>query len=331
MFSLYPQSKILKQPRVEDPDDIRLGAFVNIPTSSLLSDFIHQIKENDIVLWGYADDRGVDRNGGRTGASEGPDEIRRFLYAMTPGIDMNGRSSKIWDLGNLKSWSYSLNEAHEEARRIVGNVRRQGAKIITLGGGHDWAFSDFVDFPQHFESQNPQLLNLDAHLDMRPLGDDPENAEHSGTPYRRILMENSRRNTPCSLAVFGLQHHCNALSHLKWAHGQRCVTQFLEEMPENLSEQWDLLKSRAELSDKKILGLSIDLDVFDSAHAPGVSAPQAYGIHPRIALKLIDEMSSQIQHFGIYEYNPRYDLDFKTARLAAKLIHQLIYHWMLKA
>lgn len=326
MFTPYPQSRIPRRPRVEDPNDLRMGFFVQTPEGHHLKDFVDQIGENDIVLLGYADDRGVDRNGGRTGANEGPDEIRKILYAMTPGFDSTQKKLRIWDLGNLKSWSFSLLEAHEEARKIISSIRRRGARIVSLGGGHDWAYPDFVDFSTHFEDKVTQLINFDSHLDMRPIPEDVDKQGHSGTPFRRILTHSQRAGNRAQLAVFGLQKHCNADGHIKWAQGQRAVLQFLEELPENLSEQWELLKSRAELDTQKLIGLSIDLDVFDAAHAPGVSAPQAFGLHPRTTLKLIDEHADQIKHFGIYEYNPRYDLDAKTARLAAKLIH----HWLTK-
>ncbi|HLR26945.1 MAG TPA: hypothetical protein VK112_13855, partial [Fodinibius sp.] len=40
-----------------------------------------------VVLLGFPSDEGVKRNGGREGAAEAPDEIRKELYKMTPDAE----------------------------------------------------------------------------------------------------------------------------------------------------------------------------------------------------------------------------------------------------
>src|SRR5947199_6137559 len=57
------------------------------------------------VLIGFPQDEGVRRNGGRSGAAEAPEQIRRWLYRLTPrncevGIDLS--DSPPLDLGNLR-------------------------------------------------------------------------------------------------------------------------------------------------------------------------------------------------------------------------------------
>ncbi len=321
MFAPYAQKKIIGRPRPEDPDDVRLGAAVSCWEGPLES-CLEKVKAGDFVVMGYVDDRGVERNGGRTGAFEAPDEIRKLLYSMTLAVENPKELPlKIWDIGNLKSWGDSLHKAHENARMVIAKIREKGGKILSLGGGHDWAYADFVDFSKT-GGKKAQLVNIDAHLDMRPLPENEDKAWHSGTPFRRILSEEN----PPRFTAIGLQKHCNAQAHINWAHGVRAATVFLEDMSLNLSDQVEFLSKKLDLDSdgKHPFGLSIDLDAFPQSAAPGVSAPQAIGVDPMIAISLIQKMGKNLQQLGLYEMNPRYDLDGRTARLAAKLAHTFL-------
>jgi formiminoglutamase len=76
------------------------------------------------------------------------------------------------------------------------------------------------------------------------------------------------------------------------------------------------------------LYVTIDLDVFTAATAPGVSAPAMRGID----LPLFEAMFEHIQQSGkvrlmdIAECNPSYDLDNRTARLAAYLVFKFLFN-----
>jgi len=308
--------------RTEDPSDQRMGHHIErAPADFEL--FCSSLKSGDFCILGYPDDRGVERNGGRTGALLGPEIIRKHLYKMTPSY-----SRKEWprvvDLGDLRSWSHDLPLAHEEARKCIAKIRKQGAKIISLGGGHDWAFPDFVDFAKNSASKQKKIINIDAHLDMRPLPKDEKRGWQSGTPVCRINEENAQ-TSELSFATVGLQKHCNSQDHIEWAHSRRVTTMFLEDMPHNSADAWNLVLDRLELKQSSSeIGLSIDLDAFAQNVAPGVSAPQVFGLSPSLVSKFLSNYRDQISQLGIYEYNPNYDRDEQTARLAALLVYKYI-------
>jgi formiminoglutamase len=99
----------------------------------------------------------------------------------------------------------------------------------------------------------------------------------------------------------------------------------IEEIPLSPGEAWDQIRNRFSLDPQsQLFGLSIDLDAFAQNVCPGVSAPQAFGIDPRLVLKLIDHMALSIQHLGIYELCPRHDRDGATSRMAARLIQSYL-------
>lgn len=307
--------------RDEDPHDKRMAHLITRFEGSF-ENFLSGIQENDVVLLGYPDDRGVERNGGRTGAFAAPDQIRKYLFKFTPSYQVK-KVPKIWDLGNLKTWSQDLLISHEEARSCVAQIRKRKARIITLGGGHDWAYSDFVDFSEAFSSP-ARIINVDAHLDVRPNPKDEARAGHSGTPFRRILESANPVKVPEILAL-GLQESCNSQAHVEWAQSRKMSTLFLDELPANLEHRWPFVMDRLFINDPKIqYGLSIDLDAFPQFISPGVSAPQVTGVNPYLIQSLLKSISPQIQHLGIYECNPNYDVDGQSARLAARLIYDYL-------
>ena len=75
------------------------------------------------------------------------------------------------------------------------------------------------------------------------------------------------------------------------------------------------------------LYLTIDLDVFSAATAPGVSAPAARGISYECIEQLLQPIFQAKNSAGkrkllladIAEYNPDFDIDNQTAKLAARL------------
>ena len=76
------------------------------------------------------------------------------------------------------------------------------------------------------------------------------------------------------------------------------------------------------------LYLSIDLDVLPAAVAPGVSAPAARGVSLEVVEHLLACIRSlagkMLRLADIAEYNPAFDVDGRTARVAARLCHMLV-------
>ena len=74
------------------------------------------------------------------------------------------------------------------------------------------------------------------------------------------------------------------------------------------------------------LYLTIDLDGFSSAYAPGVSAPSALGFSPAFAFKILNYLmqTQKVVAVDIAELNPRYDRDQCTTKLAAQIVTAVV-------
>jgi len=66
--------------------------------------------------------------------------------------------------------------------------------------------------------------------------------------------------------------------------------------------------------------------VLPAAIAPGVSAPAAYGVPLETIQFVCDTVaaSGKLAVCDIAELNPAFDIDNRTARTAARLIHRLV-------
>jgi arginase len=69
--------------------------------------------------------------------------------------------------------------------------------------------------------------------------------------------------------------------------------------------------------------VTIDLDAFDPAFAPGVSHYEPGGLSTRDVLGVLHAIRAPIAGADVVEYNPTRDLNGATAMLAAKLVKEI--------
>lgn len=293
----------------QDPEDPRLGEFT-----------IEDLGPEVLSLWGYPDDEGIRLNGGRPGASLAPEQIRRSLYRMTPARSWP-RTCLIKDQGDWALEGMSLEDRGELIRQgVFEHHRERKSFLLSLGGGHDYGYPDGAGFLDAFrgQSQKPLILNFDAHLDVRPLDRGPT----SGTPFRRLL-----ENYPGEFEFIevGIQNHCNSPFHWEWALRNGATIVPLEEI-----QQHRLLASLQEVLEpnpERPLWLSLDIDCLNSSEAPGCSAPNASGLRVEDLQRLWPWLfeSFSCKGLGIYEVSPPLDIDSRTSRTAALMIHASIH------
>ncbi|MEE8480511.1 MAG: arginase family protein, partial [Desulfobacterales bacterium] len=70
--------------------------------------------------------------------------------------------------------------------------------------------------------------------------------------------------------------------------------------------------------------ISLDMDVFDPAFAPGVSHHEPGGLTSRQVISIIQNIKSRIIGAEIVEYNPKRDVQGITAALAAKMMKEIL-------
>lgn len=262
-----------------------------------------------VALIGFACDEGVRRNQGRVGSHDAPDVIRAALGGLAVHHDV-----PLYDVGTIDV-AEDLEAGHEALTAQVGELTRGGHTVIVLGGGHETAYGSHRGMRDATRG-TVGIVNLDAHFDLRTA---PQPT--SGTPFKQLSMETD----DFRYFVLGISQPNNTKTLFDEAAALG-VTVVLDEELAELSMQ-QCAELLAQLTDDiDHLHLSIDLDVLPAGVAPGVSAPAAWGVSlDRIrALAIAAARTGKLRLVDVVELNPRFDIDGRTAKVAARLIDDIV-------
>lgn len=277
-----------------------------------------------VAVLGFASDAGVARNKGRPGARTGPTVIRKAL-ANLPWHAQGGEH--VYEAGDVICGDDADGEAMEAAQSELGErvaaLLGAGHRPIVLGGGHEMAFGSWQGIAAHLAgSATPPrigIINFDAHFDLR----DPDAVHSSGTPFAQIAADCEQRGWPFRYACLGVSRTSNTAALYRRArelgvlfHEDREFDRHPALIAENL---------RAFIADCEHLYLTIDLDGLPACEVPGASAPAARGVPLAQIEPLVDLVrdSGKLRLADLAEFNPVYDIDSRTARVAARLVHQI--------
>ncbi|HEV2746018.1 MAG TPA: arginase family protein [Allosphingosinicella sp.] len=186
-------------------------------------------------------------------------------------------------------------------RSAVAAALADGAVPLCLGGDHS------VSFPivAAAAARGPiEILHFDAHPDLYDdFAGDP--LSHA-SPFARI-MERGLARRLVQVGIRTLNRHCRE-------QADRFGVEVIE-MRAFTPERVPIPAGP--------LYISIDLDGFDPAFAPGVSHHEPGGLSVRDVLAVLDRVAAPVVGADIVEYNPARDLNGVTAVLAAKLVKEI--------
>ena len=312
---MYKKSdKEVWQGRIDSPEDgLGLRWHQVVQTQDLDADLQ---KQNKLALLGYACDEGVKRNKGRVGAFYGPKVIRKALSSFAWHLD-----NELLDFGDFECHDSNLEDFQKEFSTGVAKVLSSGHKLVALGGGHDIAYAHFCGFRQFMKTKKKDallgIINFDAHFDLR----EPSPLSSSGTPFYQIKTEFSEEKI--DYLCLGIHDYANTQRLFHTAKSLGVSYETRKEIRENLPKVEHNLKQFLEPLDA--VYLTIDLDGLDASICPGVSAPSTDGLTLVEVLSFIQIIkdSGKLISVDLAEFNPKYDLDNKTAKIAAYLVSQI--------
>lgn len=276
---------------------------------------------NALAIIGFCSDEGVRRNKGRMGAKNSPNILRSTL-ANLPWP----QNKQIVDAGNVVCTNGNLEEAHQQLAEQVTTCLDHNHLTVVLGGGHEVAFGSWSGLLHHSQKNTSSplpsigIINLDAHFDLRK----DTNGASSGTPFYQIAKECKNNNIAFNYCCLGVSDIANTQALFKRA----------DELNVNYRRDSDMsILHLAEIIEQvtafivsvDVIHLTIDLDVLPASVMPGVSAPAAGGVDLVIIEAIINIVinSGKVKLADIAEYNPNFDIDNCSARVAARLFHLL--------
>jgi formiminoglutamase len=253
-----------------------------------------------LALLGFACDEGVRRNHGRVGAAAAPQSVRKALANLAWH-----RQAPAYDAGDVTCEDGDLEAAQARLGHNVCALLDAGHLPLVIGGGHEVAFGSWSGLAEHLSGQAAPrigIINFDAHFDLR----DPAHVHSSGTPFAQIAEQCAARGWPFRYACLGVSLASNT----------RALFARAAELNVLVREDHQI---------REALYLTIDIDVLPACEAPGVSAPAARGVRLELLEPLLERLkvSGKLRLADLAELNPEYDIDNRTAKVAARLIHLL--------
>ncbi|MCB5280738.1 formimidoylglutamase [Arthrobacter sp. AL08] len=267
------------------------------------------------VILGFGSDAGVRRNKGRTGAASAPAAIRSALGPLAFHL---GRD--VHDAGDVTVTGDALEAGQARAGAAITGLLDDGQLPVVLGGGHETAFASYLGVAGSAAVRGGLrvgVLNLDAHFDLRD-----EARPSSGTPFLQMARTEAAAGRELRYAVLGISEPNNTRALFRTA-AELGVEYLLDEDCSAGNAQTFVAAFLAQLD---ALYLTIDLDVLPASVAPGVSAPAAYGVPLPVISAVCRQVgaSGKLLHLDVAELNPDFDIDGRTAKVAARLINTLL-------
>lgn len=304
-------SKVIWNGRVDgnDTDVLRMHQIMEYPDIAQFQEV-----QSDWIIAGYPSDVGVKKNLGRTGARFAPESIRK----ASGSIPIHVPSLKLADAGDLILKGLSVSECQQMLKGLVETIHANDKKSIILGGGHDIMFPHASGIAEVYGEKKLGVISFDAHFDNRPLI--PEIGPTSGTGFNQLAVNNPE----IDVLIIGIQRIGNTRRLFRLADEYGHAYHLAEDLcPANIAVMERSIYDLIARND--IVYVTVCMDVFASAYAPGVSAPTVCGLVPDIGFwhlwRVIKE-SGKVLALDIAEVNPELDVDDRTSRLAARLIFE---------
>lgn len=235
------------------------------------------------------------------GAALAPERIRQEFRSSA----YNAYSENLKDVHALVHDGGDISgNTFDELTNAFNNLTSGRNPYLFLGGDHSISYLT-VKKMHTLYGANFHILHFDAHGD---LYDEFEGDRYShACPFARIMEE----NLVLSLTQVGI----------------RTLTPHQRQQADRFGVQLFRMQEIAHFIPQNLpspLYISLDMDVFDPAFAPGVSHQEAGGVDSRQVIQWLQSITSRVIGADLVEYNPIRDKEGITAALCAKLTKELI-------
>lgn len=257
---------------------------------------------------------------GRRGAAKGPDAIRAELALLKPyAFGRGALDPQVVDWGNVEVGEVDVAGTHGLVRETAGVILTSGQIPLALGGDHSLTFP--LMEAQSTHNGKVGVINLDAHLDIREVHD---GRITSGTPFGRLLEAGIV--APENLVEVGVRDFATSPYYGAKAEEKGVAVVTAAEAREGGIV--DVLEDAVKRASRRTRGvyLSIDMDVLDQAHGPGVSAPTPDGLTTAELMLAVRTVAASGKVLGadVVELAPPYDEGGRTTRAAAFTVMTLL-------
>ncbi len=267
----------------------------------------------------------------RSGTHAGPAEVRAASWSLetySPTLGAELDSTPVYDFGDVALDPSRDIEADLEAiEKAVRDIAERGFVPLMIGGEHlatlpafkaVWSVAGGGASPRNGGSEPIVVLHYDAHADLR------DEFEGLYLSHATVLRRVAEISGPRNLYQFGIRS--GSREEMVW--GDENVNR----PPGPIGEA--TRKTLSEIAGRRVY-LTVDIDLFDPAHAPGTGSPEPGGpsaVEAFSALVSVGLAASLGARGGgidlvgadLVEVSPPLDPSGRTTVLAAKLLREFL-------
>ena len=311
LLSPYPGYSI----GIEDEYDVNVG--------EVIADF-REAERADVGILGAPFDTAC--VAGARGSRYGPEGVRSKLTHGTcynPALDVDiSEGIDIVDFGDVRVEHTDVLETHHRVERVCTALTERGVFPITVGGDHSLSYPtakgmmNAVDGPVG-------VINVDAHHDVRH----SHGGElSSGTPFRRLLEDDSGKLDHGNFVEYGLSGWHNSKYYVDWLreNGTEIITTRdirSEGVVETAERALDLATDGTDA-----VFLSVDIDVLDAGVSPGTTAPSPGGLLTHELLEAVFQIGRHeaVRGADLMEIAPPLETEDTTAMIGAAVLTHFV-------
>jgi agmatinase len=267
----------------------------------------------DIALIGVPMDLGVSN---RPGARFGPRALREIerigpFHPTFRGVPKS--AARAADIGDVPFRSrYSLEQSLEDIEQYYDALKGQGIRPLSVGGDHSITYPILKALGR---DAPVGLVHIDAHCDT--MGAYDGSKFHHGGPFRLAVLDGAL--DPERTIQIGIRGSSNMFWEFSHASGMTVI--YMEDFM-RMGLEAVAARAREVVGDGPVY-ISVDVDGFDPAYAPGTGTPEAGGLTAREGLALLRSLRGlNIIGADVVEVAPQYDPTTNTSQLAAQLLFE---------
>jgi agmatinase len=235
-------------------------------------------------------------------------EASRQVEFYDEELDLEPYEIGVATLESIEIEPTDMEASLRKLEAVVAEVASKGKIPLTLGGEHSLTIAPVAALRERYPGLS--VLQLDAHLDLRD--------SYQGTKMSHASVMRRIRDLGVSTVAVGIR--AVSREEADYVHAER-VPVFLGREIRRQGLDVDAILS--ELGNP--VYLSVDLDVFDPAHVPGVGTPEPGGLTWDEGLILLRSVCERRQIVGadVVELCP-IPGQIVSEFFAAKLVHKII-------
>ena len=257
-----------------------------------------ELENIDMAIIGVCESRNSINN---EGSSLAPDQVRNYLYNLYQG----SFRARMVDLGNIQQ-GHEVEDTYYALKTTIEYLIRNNVIPIIIGGSQDLTYAQFLGYENLEQTIN--VVTVDSTFDIGNPEDDIKNNAYLG----KIILY--QPNFLFNYSNIGYQTYLVDPTSLNMMNRLYFDAYRLGQVRDMIEESEPVIR-HADM-------LSFDISSIKHSDAPANSMASPNGFYAEEACQMMRYagMNDKLTSVGIYEINPEFDVQGKTASLAAQMI-----------